>query len=146
MPQQIVPIQSRHSHLTSVGCSPTNEPNADVCHSNGYCDTINGGHCCKCSGNLIGNGKDCVDKSVSIRASGNFEGVITGQSIPLVDFYTYIETAAGQQHTAINGLNQDLAWSLQLLDAIGNGMAWLFAKVESSNVENGFQLTGNHRF
>jgi hypothetical protein len=60
--------------------------------------------------------------AASLRAGGTFEGVITGQSIPSVELYAYIETAAGQQHTAISGLSAELAYSLQLLDAIGNGM------------------------
>lgn len=63
LPQQIVPIQSRHQQQqTTNGCSPSGEgTGTDVCHANAVCEPLNHGHCCKCLDG-IGNGKDCASK------------------------------------------------------------------------------------
>ncbi|KAI6222354.1 hypothetical protein M3Y99_01507200 [Aphelenchoides fujianensis] len=136
VPQQISPIQSRPP---SPDCSPEASEGEQACHSNAACEAVNGGRCCKCSSEYFGNGRDCPLLSVPV---GSFEAVINGKEVEKTELYAYIDPAAGSQHTAISGLSEELGWSLQLLDSIGNVMAWLFAKVESADVQNGFQYTG----
>ena len=75
--------------------------------------------------------------------SGTLSGAVNGHAIPASELYAYIELATGQQHTAAARVPADAgAWSLQLLDSIGFACAWLFARVESDDVRNGFELTG----
>ncbi|KAI6214615.1 NIDogen [Aphelenchoides besseyi] len=138
LPQQISPIQSRN---------PTSECSLDAregaqCHAYAFCEPLNGGYCCRCGPDYIGNGHDCLNRTPSVRVGGSFEGVINGKKIEKTDLYAFIDTTTGQQHTVISGISEEFGWSLQLLDSIANIMSWLFGKIESSDVQNGFRLTG----
>ncbi|KAI1717083.1 g2F domain-containing protein [Ditylenchus destructor] len=127
-------------------------PNAPTqCHANASCVHFGqagggtSGYCCDCQPSQYGNGVECLAKDTPLRINGVFEGAINGKSIERTDIFAYIQVQDGQQHTALARIPKDAGWSLALLDSIGNGIGWMFAKAyegSASNVLNGFQLTG----
>uniref|UniRef100_A0A915EPD0 Nidogen n=1 Tax=Ditylenchus dipsaci TaxID=166011 RepID=A0A915EPD0_9BILA len=122
---------------------PASSRNADCIHF-GQADNTPAGYCCECRPDHYGNGLECLPKDGPQRINGVFEAVINGKAIEKTDLFAYIQVQDGQQHTALARIPKDVGHSLALLDAIGNGMGWLFAKDSSltPNVFNGFQLTG----
>lgn len=112
------------------------------CHSSAECIDKSFGFCCRCKDGYYGNGHSCIKSTVPIRVTGNIIGTINGQILDSrAKLQSYVITSDGRSYTAINPINPEFGYQLQLVLPIGGVIGWLFAK-PWSNTQNGYQLTG----
>ena len=166
LPQQISPIIARASSLSCSG------EGASTCHANATCAATSRGHCCRCSEGFIGNGRDCISKSKQATATffchinvcrhdASNHRLVCGcrerkgdSAVRAAHLHrhgrrpaahgdrahsagTWLVAAAARQHRLC-----DVSGAFKPANESAHFRAWLFAKVESPDVQNGFQLTG----
>ncbi|XP_059616809.1 nidogen [Phlebotomus argentipes] len=110
------------------------------CHSNANCEDTRTGFCCACKAGYYGNGYNCIQSDAPIRVSGLITGTVGDKTVNS-QLQSYVVTSDGRTYTAISPLEPEVGSKLQVLQVIGSGIAWLFAK-PVGNVQNGYQLTG----
>ena len=134
-----------HGGEAELGRAPRETCGRRECSSEADCvDGPGGGCCCVCRAGTYGNGRECLPIAEPQRINGQLSGTLNGQTIPESDLHTYVVTSDGRAYTAISQVPEAVGPSLVLLNTIGNVMGWLFAKVTSPGVKNGFAQTGRH--
>lgn len=109
------------------------------CHSAATCSDTKTGYCCVCKAGYYGNGYSCVKNDVPLRVVGSVKGTLNHWAVD-TQMQSYIVMADGRSYTALSPLEDDLGTTLQLTQAIGASIGWLFAK-PIGNVLNGYQVS-----
>lgn len=110
------------------------------CHSFAKCTDTSRGFCCTCNEGYYGNGYSCLKNDIPIRVSGKLTGTIGNKSLNS-QLQSYVVMTDGRSYTAISPLSVEFGYPLQLIQALGGVVGWLFAK-PTGNVKNGYQITG----
>ncbi|GAB0089199.1 Nidogen [Sergentomyia squamirostris] len=122
------------SHLT---CSNRGK---HKCHTFSTCEDTRTGFCCKCRTGYYGNGYNCIKDDAPLRVSGKITGTLDGRTVDS-QLQSYVVISDGRTYTAISPLDPEIGFKVQILQIIGSGIAWLFAKPQG-DVQNGYQITG----
>ncbi|XP_055837806.1 nidogen-like isoform X2 [Episyrphus balteatus] len=121
------------------------EGGSEKCHSRAACDDISDGFCCKCFRWYYGNGLSCIKTSVPFRVSGLLSGEINNRPIEKsANIESIIDLKNGLSTTSINSISDELGSQLKLALPVFSSIGWLFAKLLSPKIMNGYQLTGGN--
>ena len=69
--------------------------------------------------------------------------MVNGVAIASANLHIYVVTADGRAFTAISVVERSIGIPMLTTYPVGGIMGWLFAKVDSPGVSNGFMITGN---
>lgn len=112
------------------------------CHEKAVCKDYSSGFCCECLETFVGNGQQCIEPNAPQRISGKVSGVINEFELENVDLHGYAVTSDGRAYTSVSRIPQPVGIHMQTLFSLGSILNWLYALPATSDVKNGFMITG----